>query len=135
MVETVHDTFIVIISHPFTYVEAEYILRNAMRYQPHTWDRNHHVAEQGRWLVRVYEWCIHRYVVRVYHRIEQTHISPLIEQRRIHSTSTPQARTLQESKLLSITAITPSNSAAMAEVCPGALQKHPPLAVPVSTNR
>ena len=79
-----------------------------MRYQPHTWDRNHHVVEQGRWLVRVYEWCIHRYVVRVYHRIEQTHISPLIEQRRIHSTSTPQARTLQESKLLSITAITPS---------------------------
>ena len=106
-----------------------------MRYQPHTWDRNHHVVEQGRWLVRVYEWCIHRYVVRVYHRLEQTHISPLIEQRRIHSTSTPQARTLQESKLLSITAITPSNSAAMAEVCPGALQKHPPLAVPVSTNR
>ena len=85
--------------------------------------------------MRVYEWCIHRYVVRVYHRIEQTHISPLIEQRRIHSTSTPQALTLQESKLLSITAITPSKSAAMAEVCPGALQKHPPLAVPVSTNR
>ena len=105
-----------------------------MRYRPHTWDRNHHVVEQGRWLVRVYEWCIHRYVVRVYHRIEQTHISPLIEQRRIHSTSTPQARTLQESKLLSITAITPSNSAAMAEGWPGALQKHPPLAVPVSVR-
>ena len=84
MVETVH-----VHSNSFTPL---HVLRNAMRYQPHTWDRNHHVVEQGRWLVRVYEWCIHRYVVRVYHRIEQTHISPLIEQRRIHSTSTPQAR-------------------------------------------
>ena len=65
MVETVHDTFIAILSHPFTYVEAEYILRNAMRYQPHTWDRNHHVVEQGRWLVRVYQWCIHRYGLSV----------------------------------------------------------------------
>ena len=65
MVETVHGTFIAILSHPFTYVEAEYILRNAMRYQPHTWDRNHHLVEQGRWLVRVYQWCIHRYGLSV----------------------------------------------------------------------
>ena len=36
-----------------------------MRYQPHTWDRNHHVVEQGRWLVRVYQWCIHRYGLSV----------------------------------------------------------------------
>ena len=85
--------------------------------------------------MRVYQWCIHRYVVRVYHRIEQMHISPLIEQRRIHSTNTPQALTLQESKLLSIAAIAPSSSAPMADICPGALQQNPPLAGPVSTSR
>ena len=32
---------------------------------PHTWDRNHQVVEQGRWLVRVYQWCIHRYGLSV----------------------------------------------------------------------
>ena len=57
MVETVH-----VHSSSFTPL---HVLRNAMRYQPHTWDRNHHVVEQGRWLVRVYQWCIHRYGLSV----------------------------------------------------------------------
>ena len=57
MVETVH-----VHNNSFTPL---HVLRNAMRYHPHTWDRNPHVAEQGRWLVRVYEWCIHRYGLSV----------------------------------------------------------------------
>jgi hypothetical protein len=56
-----------------------------MRYQSHLWDRNHQVVEQGRWLVRVYEWCIHRYVVRVYHRIERANAHLTLDRATPHS--------------------------------------------------